>query len=87
MRILEQIRNGVGRRAGAHHGERLDDLIRLLLHSGISDGEQTFVNVERGGRFDRQNVTVGAVNTHEAVVTGGLAEGVVVARNVGGPTK
>ena len=67
--------------------ERLPNALVVPRDSIGSDGEQTFVNVERGGRFDRQNVTVGAVNTHEAVVTGGLAEGVVVARNVGGPTK
>jgi len=67
--------------------ERLPNALVVPRDSIGSDGEQTFVNVERGGRFDRQNVTVGAVNTHEAVVTGGLAEGVVVARNIGGPTK
>jgi len=40
--------------------------------------------VQRGGRFERQDVTVGAINTHEAVVTGGLQEGVTVARNAAG---
>jgi HlyD family secretion protein len=44
---------------------------------------QAFVNVQHGSRFERQNVSVGEMNTHETVVTSGLAEGTVIARNVG----
>jgi HlyD family secretion protein len=44
-------------------------------------GEQAYVLVQRGGRLQRQDVTLGSVSAHEAVVTGGLQEGVVVARN------
>jgi HlyD family secretion protein len=47
----------------------------------VQEGEHAYVRVQRGGRFDRQEVTLGALNTHEAVVTGGLQEGVTVARN------
>ena len=47
----------------------------------VQEGEHAYVRVQRGGRFDRQDVTLGALNTHEAVVTGGLQEGVTVARN------
>jgi biotin carboxyl carrier protein len=46
-----------------------------------TQGDHAFVRVQRGGRFERQDVTVGAMNTHEVVVTGGLQEGVTVARN------
>jgi hypothetical protein len=47
------------------------------------DGTAAFVRVQRGGRLERQDVTVGAENTHQAVVTAGLQEGVTVARNIG----
>ena len=47
----------------------------------IMEGEHPYVKVQRGGRFERQDVTLGAYNTHEAIVTGGLQEGVTVARN------
>ena len=49
--------------------------------SVVLEGEHAYVRVQRGGRFDRQEVTLGALNTHEVVVTGGLQEGVTVARN------
>lgn len=47
----------------------------------VMEGEHPYVKVQRGGRFERQDVTLGAYNTHEAIVTGGLQEGVTVARN------
>jgi hypothetical protein len=47
----------------------------------VMEGEHPYVKVQRGGRFERQDVTLGAFNTHEAIVTGGLQEGVTVARN------
>jgi HlyD family secretion protein len=67
--------------------ERIANALVVPRDAIVNDGEQTFVNVERGGRLDRQNVTVGPVSPHEAVVTGGLAEGVLVARRAGGPAK
>jgi len=51
------------------------------------EGEHAYVRVKRGGSFARQDVTLGAVNTHEAVITGGVQEGVTVARNVVGGTR
>jgi HlyD family secretion protein len=47
------------------------------------DGDRAFVRVKRGDRFEDRSVTIGAVNAHEAVVTAGLEDGAVVARNVG----
>ena len=47
------------------------------------DGEQVFVRVQRGGGFQDQAISVGPMNAHEAVVSSGLQEGAVVARNVG----
>jgi HlyD family secretion protein len=47
------------------------------------DGERASVRVRRGSAFQDQAVTVGARNAHEAVVTAGLEEGVIIARNVG----
>lgn len=46
------------------------------------DGQQAYVRVERGGSYERRDVSVGARNAHEVVVERGLAEGVRVARNV-----
>jgi HlyD family secretion protein len=37
--------------------------------------------VQRGGRLQRQDVSLGPVSAHEAVIASGLQEGVVVARN------
>jgi biotin carboxyl carrier protein len=47
----------------------------------VFEGEHAYVRVQRGGSFDRQDVTLGPVNTHEVVVQSGLQEGVTVARN------
>jgi HlyD family secretion protein len=49
------------------------------------DGEQVYVRVQRAGAFADQQVTVGPMNAHEAVVTAGLAEGAILERHVGGP--
>jgi HlyD family secretion protein len=47
------------------------------------DGDRAFVRLKRGDNFEDRSVTVGATNAHEAVVTAGLDDGAVVARNVG----
>jgi HlyD family secretion protein len=47
----------------------------------VFEGEHAYVRVQRGGRLERQDVSVGAMNTHQAVITSGLQEGVTVARN------
>jgi multidrug efflux pump subunit AcrA (membrane-fusion protein) len=49
----------------------------------ITDGEQSYVRVQRGGRLERQEVTLGEANAFEVVVSSGLQEGVTVARNAG----
>jgi hypothetical protein len=45
------------------------------------DGENAYVGVRRGGRFERQGVSLGAINPYEVVVISGLGEGAVIARN------
>jgi multidrug efflux pump subunit AcrA (membrane-fusion protein) len=47
------------------------------------DGDKPHVRVQRGNRFEDRAVTVGMMNGHEAVITAGLEDGAVVARNVG----
>ncbi len=47
------------------------------------DGDKPHVRVQRGSRFEDRAVTVGMMNGHEAVITAGLEDGAVVARNVG----
>jgi multidrug efflux pump subunit AcrA (membrane-fusion protein) len=47
------------------------------------DGDRAFVRVKRGDDFEDRPVTVGVTNAHEAVITAGLDDGAVVARNVG----
>jgi HlyD family secretion protein len=46
------------------------------------DGNRTIVRVKRGERFEDRTVTVTATNAHEAMVSAGLEDGTVVARNI-----
>jgi multidrug resistance efflux pump len=46
------------------------------------DGPQAYVQVVRGGAPQRREIAVGGLNPHEVIVSNGLAEGDVVARNV-----
>jgi multidrug resistance efflux pump len=46
------------------------------------DGDRTIVRVKRGERFEDRTVTVTATNAHEAMVSAGLEDGTVVARNI-----
>ena len=46
------------------------------------EGTQAFVQVERGGSFERRNVSAGPSNAHAIVIEQGLAEGARVARNI-----
>jgi HlyD family secretion protein len=48
------------------------------------DGNGYVAMVRRGAALERQPVRVGAMNTHEAVITSGLQEGVRIARNAAG---
>jgi hypothetical protein len=61
--------------------ERVPGVLVVPRDAIVFEGEHAYVRVQRGGGFDRQDVTVGSMNTHEAVVTGGLQEGIAVARN------
>jgi HlyD family secretion protein len=61
--------------------ERIAGAIVVPRDAVIVEGEHAYVKVQRGGRFERQDVTLGPQNTHEAVVTSGLQEGVALARN------
>jgi multidrug resistance efflux pump len=67
--------------------ERVPGVLVVPRDSVVMEGETAFVRVQRGGRFERQDVAIGAMNTHEAVITRGLQEGVTVARNAAAPAK
>jgi HlyD family secretion protein len=47
------------------------------------DGDKAYVRVQRGSRFSDQQVVVGSLNAHEAVITSGIEDGAVLQRNVG----
>ena len=61
--------------------ERIPGVLVVARDAVVFEGEHAYVRVQRGGRLERQDVTVGAMNTHEAIVSSGLQEGVTVARN------
>ena len=61
--------------------ERTPGALVVPRDAVVLEGEQPYVMVQRGGRLQRQDVAVGATSAHEAIVTGGLQEGVVIARN------
>jgi HlyD family secretion protein len=61
--------------------EKVPGVLVVPRDSVVLEGEHAFVRVRRGGRLERQDVTIGPMNTHEVVITGGLQEGVTVARN------
>lgn len=50
------------------------------------DGDRTIVRIQRGSSFADQVVTVGSLSAHEAVVSSGLQEGAVIARNIAAGT-
>jgi multidrug resistance efflux pump len=49
------------------------------------DGTRTLVRVKRGDTYEDRPVTVGALNAHEALLSAGIDDGSVVARNVTSP--
>jgi hypothetical protein len=61
--------------------ERIRGALVIPRDAVVFEGEHAYVRVKRGGSFERQDVTLGAANTHEVVVNSGLQEGVAVARN------
>ncbi|MGH9371881.1 MAG: hypothetical protein ACRD15_10160, partial [Vicinamibacterales bacterium] len=46
------------------------------------EGERAFLSVQRGSGFEDREVTIGAMNAHEAMIASGLEEGAIVSRNV-----
>ena len=67
--------------------ERTPGVLVVPRDAVVFEGEHAYVRAQRGGRFERQDITVGAMNTHEVVVTSGLQEGVTVARNAAAVTR
>lgn len=63
--------------------ERVPDALVVPRDAIWYDGNAAHVRVKNGDGFDDRAVTVGVVNGHEAVITSGLEDGAVVARNVG----
>jgi multidrug efflux pump subunit AcrA (membrane-fusion protein) len=64
--------------------ERVPGALVVPRDSLRYDGEgRAFVRVKQGDDYEDRGVTIGPVNAHEAVITTGLDEGAVVARNVG----
>jgi multidrug resistance efflux pump len=61
--------------------ERTPGAFVVPRDSVVSNGEQTYVMAQRGSRFERRDVAVGATSAYEAVVSNGLTEGAVIARN------
>jgi multidrug efflux pump subunit AcrA (membrane-fusion protein) len=61
--------------------ERTAGALVVPRDSLVSEGEQTYVMVQRGSKFERRDVAVGATSAYEAVVANGLPEGTVIARN------
>ena len=50
-----------------------------------TDGTRAFVRVQRGSSYREQAVTVGATSALDVVLTSGVDEGAIVARNVAPP--
>ena len=50
-----------------------------------TDGKSTFVRVKNGASYKEQPVTVGATSALDVVLTSGVNEGAVVARNLALP--
>jgi multidrug resistance efflux pump len=67
--------------------ERVPGVLVVPRDAVVMEGETAFVRVRRGGRLERQDVALGAMNTHEVVITSGLQEGVTLARNAAAPAK
>jgi HlyD family secretion protein len=67
--------------------DRISGALVVPRDAVVVEGEHAYVRVKRGGSFERQDVTLGPMNTHEVVVNTGLQEGVTVARNAAGAAR
>ena len=61
---------------------RLPDALVVPRDAVGRAGDRAFVRVQRGGSFQRQDVTLAAENGHEAAIASGIAEGSVLQRHV-----
>jgi len=66
--------------------ERAPGVLVVPRDAVIVEGEQASVMVQRGGKFERRDVALGAMSAHEVIVTSGLQEGTVIARNAAAPS-
>ena len=62
--------------------DRTSNAIVIPRDAIRQDGSRTIVRVKHGDSFEDCAVTVQATNAHEALVTNGLDDGAVVARNI-----
>jgi len=62
--------------------DRTSNAIVIPRDAIRQDGSRTIVRVKHGDSFEDCAVTVQATNAHEALVTSGLDDGAVVARNI-----
>lgn len=67
--------------------DRTPNAIVIPRDSLKQDGNKTFVRVKRGDSYEERGVTIAALNAHEAMVSSGLEDGVVLARNVLTPSR
>jgi len=61
--------------------DRTPNVLVVPRDAVLVDGEQTYVMVQRGSRFERRDVGLGASSAHEVVIATGLQDGTVLARN------
>ena len=62
--------------------DRTPNVLVVPRDALVVEGEQAYVMVQRGSRFERRDVGLGPSSAHEAVIATGLQDGAVVARNV-----
>ncbi len=67
--------------------DRTPNAIVIPRDSLKQDGNKTFVRVKRGDSYEERGVTIAALNAHEAMVSSGIEDGVVLARNVLTPSR
>ena len=71
--------HGIARRHSSRASPRAR---RAARRAPRPTANRTFVRVQRGGGFEDRLVTIASLNAHEAMVTSGLDDGAVIARNV-----
>src|SRR5262245_37909068 len=64
---------------------RRPDALVVPRDAVVTDAKRTFVRVQRGSSYEETTVTVGEMSAIEAVLTSGVDEGAVIARNIATP--